>query len=187
MRKHAVLSHCGAYRYLLRRAWDEDEDLPGVLFIMLNPSTADAEIDDPTVRRCVGFAKAWGCGNIAVVNLFAFRATKPSAMLENGYQSAVGPENDAHIRQNSKSYREPGDYIVAAWGANGSDNRVKWRVDEVLKMLSLGELYALGFTNSGEPRHPLYCRADMTPVLWTQERGEKKAADPMTRKEPDGN
>jgi hypothetical protein len=169
MRKYAMLSRCQTYRYSLRRTWNED--LPGVLFIMLNPSTADAEIDDPTIRRCIGFAKAWGCGCISVVNLFAFRTPSPAVMMANGLESAVGPLNDAHIKELIEAFRDPGDYIVAAWGSHGSDKRIKWRVDEVVSMLPLGELSALGFTKNADPRHPLYCRADLTPMPWQGNHG----------------
>ena len=91
-RKQAVLSDCGTYRYRLWRKWGCGSPL---LFVMLNPSTADAEVDDATIRRCLGFADAHGFGELEVVNLYAYRATDPADLKRAGYP--VGPDNDAHI------------------------------------------------------------------------------------------
>src|SRR5262245_19133112 len=91
--KEALISPCGLYRYWLTRTWDNS--LRRVCWVMLNPSTADAEQDDPTIRRCVGFARSWGAGGIIVVNLFAFRASDPKALLRAA--DPVGPDNDGHI------------------------------------------------------------------------------------------
>lgn len=86
----AHLSACGAYRYALRRTWDPAR--PAALFVGLNPSTADAERDDPTTRRCVRFARDWGFGGLLVGNLFAYRATRPRDL--RAAAEPVGPEND---------------------------------------------------------------------------------------------
>ena len=94
MKSDAVISDCGKYRYRLTRKWGYGRPCG---FIMLNPSTADALHDDPTIRRCVGFAKAWGCGALIVVNLFAVRATSPREMMRA--DDPVGPENKEHVQR----------------------------------------------------------------------------------------
>ena len=93
--KDAVLSECKKYRYMLRRVWDRTK--PACLFIGLNPSTADATVDDPTIRRCVGFADSWGYGELVVGNLYAFRATKPKDMFNQ--DDPVGPFNDLWLKK----------------------------------------------------------------------------------------
>src|SRR5688572_12557148 len=94
----ARFSECGTYRYVLWRQWNEVNG--DVAFVGLNPSTADDEKDDPTIRRCIGFAKRWGYGGVVMLNLFAYRATRPDAMWAARVADAdiVGPQNDAHIR-----------------------------------------------------------------------------------------
>ena len=104
----ATISPCGLYRYELVRAWG---DPPFCAFVMLNPSTADGAEDDNTIRRCVGFAQRFGFGGFSVVNLFAFRATKPEAMLAAA--DPVGPDNDAHILGALAAAQR----VFAAWGA----------------------------------------------------------------------
>lgn len=111
---------------------------------MLNPSTADADIDDPTIRKCIGFAKRLGYGSILVNNLFAYRATDPKELKRNGY--LVGELNDGHI----KSMNVTTDKIVCAWGVNA---RGLSRVKDVLKLIE--NPYALRLTNDGVPWHPL--------------------------------
>jgi hypothetical protein len=142
------------YRYQLRRQWD---DGPLVAFIGLNPSTADETQDDPTIRRCIGFAKRWGYGGLIMANLFAFRATNPRVM-RDAASAAVGPLNDAHLEA---VYWESA-MIVAAWGAGGSYRN---RDREVARLL--GTMMALGFTKNGHPRHPLYVRADASLVEYS--------------------
>ncbi len=147
----AVVSDCGRYRYALTRRWASG---PMALFIMLNPSTADAEVDDPTIRRCIGFAKREGCGALRVENLFAWRATKPDEMFAQG-GVAVG-EADAAIRQ---AVQAMDGLVIAAWGG---DRRAEKRAREVTALLNeLGvEVLCLGATKAGAPRHPLYVRRD---------------------------
>lgn len=153
MTRDAVISPCGLYRYALRRTWAPG---PLALFCLLNPSTADAEVDDPTVRRGVGFAKNWGFGSMVFVNLFAYRTTKP-ANLWAFKGDRVGPENDMHI------YRQLlGSSIwVAAWGVGGG--QYPSRVDAVRQMPRSG-WRCLGTTKDGHPKHPLYLAAD-TPLV----------------------
>lgn len=142
----------GAYRYKLTRTWEPDTE--PLVFVMLNPSTADASQDDPTIRRCIGFAKRWGFGGIVVVNLYAFRATDPKEML--AAVDPVGPENDRVLADTADGLT-----VVAAWGVNASLERV-----DAVRALMPGRLLALGVTKDGHPRHPLYVRADARLIDW---------------------
>ncbi len=149
----AVFSNCGRYRYVLRRVWDESK--PSVLFIGLNPSTADAEKDDPTIRRCVRFAADLGFGAVIVVNLFAYRATEPGVLKR--VRDPVGRMNDRWI---ARSRKEAG-FVIAAWGVHG----VLRGRDRVV-MGRLGEAFCLGRTKGGQPRHPLYLSRSARPVAF---------------------
>lgn len=149
----AVLSADGLYRYELARTWS---DTAPVTFVMLNPSTADASLDDPTIRRCIGFARAWGHGGIRVVNLYALRSTDPKALW--CAPDPVGPDNDEYLRRAAAS----GGPLIAAWGANARPDRVA----AVLALPGLEALQALGVTKAGQPRHPLYLRGDAAPTPW---------------------
>jgi hypothetical protein len=153
MQRDACISACGRYRWSLSRAWDADLLKPWVGFVMLNPSTADASIDDPTIRRCIGFARAWGFAGLAVRNLFALRATYPMELMEA--DDPIGPENDRVIL----SLVGVCPVIVAAWGVHGA---LKDRGNRVRQMLSdRGQaLKCLGTTKEGHPKHPLYLPAD---------------------------
>ncbi len=146
MKTGAIFDPTGAYRYLLWREWD-----PGgsrIAFVMLNPSTADAASDDPTIRRCIGLACRWGYGALAVVNLFAYRATYPRELLKA--HDPVGPENDRYILE----IADRGDAALLAWGNHGT---LLGRNREVIRLLSGCErLYRLALTRAGQPRHPLY-------------------------------
>lgn len=139
------------YRYALWRTWDASNG-SRVMFIGLNPSTADETQDDPTIRRCVGFAKRLGAGQMIMANLFAFRATDPFTMLKLVHTDPVGPDNDAWLAR----LAEHAGIIVAAWGAHGGHRH---RDEQVIGMFS-DRLFALGVTKDGHPRHPLYLRAD---------------------------
>lgn len=146
MNKTAIIDNTGKYRYLLSRTWDED--LPPAVFIMLNPSTADAEADDPTIKRCINFAKAWDCGGIKVVNVFAYRATNPKELFKA--QNPIGIENERHIRE---SIINPG-LIVLAWGS--SCTKLKSGYEKVKEILKDSKTCCLGITKDGFPKHPLY-------------------------------
>ncbi|MGK9199471.1 DUF1643 domain-containing protein [Sinorhizobium meliloti] len=148
----AVISECGAYRYRLERQWDGDK--AKVAFLMLNPSTADASQDDPTIRRCIGFAKAWGFGGLIVGNLFALRSTDPKALYD--HPDPIGPDNDQHILAIAKSARK----IVCAWGTHGN---LHDRGREIAERLEFFDLVALKVTADGQPGHPLYLAADIQP------------------------
>ncbi len=144
----AIISECGKYRYLLHRG-DGDRTMP---IVMLNPSTADATLDDPTIRRCKGFAEREGCGRLVVANLYALRATKPNDLWTA--DDPIGPDNDITLAT-LLALHGP---IVCAWGANAKPDRVRWFVE--LAKAADAELFCLGTTKSGAPRHPLYIKAD---------------------------
>lgn len=146
MKSTATISDCGKYRYTLSRVWDMA--LPQMGFVMLNPSVADADADDPTIRKCIGFAKRAGCGGINVVNLFAFRATDPADLRKAGYP--VGPDNDTHVaRSMDASY-----LAVCAWGANARNLARPAQVLEMLRKRSV-HLVALRLLAGNVPAHPL--------------------------------
>jgi hypothetical protein len=155
VRRAARISECGRYRYVLLRRWGEG---PAVVFVMLNPSTADAEQDDPTIRRCVGFARAWGYDAVRVLNLYAYRSTNPAGLAKAGVL-AVGPRNDDYLLRHARS----GAPMVAAWGAH---RMARDRAATVTRRLGLRWL-ALGTTRDGSPRHPLYVRADAVLREWS--------------------
>lgn len=144
--KDAVLSDDGAYRFSLVRKWNLT--LPRLLWIMLNPSTADARKDDPTIKKCVGFADRFGHGSIEVVNLYALRATDPKDLWAATGARRCVPENDLWITEAAGRART----IVAAWGAHA---REPGRIDKVVKLLCNRELMCLGLTKDKQPRHPL--------------------------------
>ena len=150
LRRQAHFSSCGRFRYALRRLWNPA--LPQCTFIGLNPSRADAWVDDPTVRRCIGFARHWGFGSLLLLNLFAPRATDPRALRQ--VDDPVGPRNDRWLRAAARETPA----IVAVWGDGG---RYRGRADRVRSWL--GPLLCLGETRNGQPRHPLYLSAD-TPL-----------------------
>lgn len=146
------LSDDGLYRYRLWRRWDESK--PDMGWIMLNPSTADAEVDDPTIRRCIGFARREGCGGIQVVNLYALRCTKPKHLLDH-----PEPEGEENRMAWAEALYEGTDPVVAAWGAF---DHPAMPPSLALQGLALSTL-CLGRTKHGHPRHPLYVHAD-TPL-----------------------
>lgn len=154
----ATFSACGTYRYDLARRWDEAA--PRLLFVMLNPSTADAGHDDPTIARCLARARAGGFGAVRVVNLFAFRATHPRDLRRAA--EPVGPANDAAILGAARW----ADRIVCAWGVHGS---FRDRDYAVRRLLGHRPLYHLGLTKAGHPRHPLHLPYAAEPGPWQPE------------------
>lgn len=169
-RNGATLDKDREYRYRLWRTWDVEG--PTVAFVMLNPSTADENEDDPTLRRCLNYAKEWGYGRLEVVNLFALRATDPDELRK--HEAPIGGANDVHLCQVCESAEK----VVAAWGANGS---LLERGREVAEMLD-SNLYALGTTKGGHPIHPLYQPSDAEPELWkTQSLRTKTGQDDFKR------
>lgn len=135
------------YRYLLTRIWNPA--VPPVVYVMLNPSTADAMADDPTIRRCRGFAVREGAGGLVVVNLFALRSTDPRTL--TAHPEPVGPVNDAFIRRTVGGAHR----VIAAWGAAGVQGGRAATVTGLLRDRGV-TVHCLGQTATGQPRHPLY-------------------------------
>lgn len=168
MYKDAYFSDDRKYRYLLTRIWgEESKGIPlrqCALFIGLNPSTADETEDDPTIRRCIGYAKAWGYGGLIMANIFAFRATNPRDMFTQ--EDPVGPENDEYL---ILAHKFSG-ISVAAWGTHGKHRNRDLRVKRILDVQdSNGEekkLHCLRLTSQGHPAHPLYLPANLKPIIF---------------------
>jgi hypothetical protein len=151
--RQTILSPCRTYRYVLWREWIGGEGY--AMFIGLNPSTADERVDDNTIRREVGYAKAWGYGALCKVNLFGYRATAPSDMLRAA--DPVGPDNDARLLELARG----AGVVVAAWGIHGKHQDR----DAVVRALLPG-LHVLRLTKDGHPAHSLYLPKDLRPVPW---------------------
>lgn len=148
----AYFSPCRTWRYSLTRDVAPLTGEGTVVFIGLNPSTADEEQDDPTIRRCVRFARDWGFARLKMLNLYAYRSTDPRGLRDA--TDPVGPDNNCTIAKVCGG----SDLVVAAWGVHGEPERVA----QVLELVTAP--VALGLTKNGAPRHPLYVRADTLPV-----------------------
>lgn len=161
MNRSAILSDDLVYRYQLTRIWDTTKG--SACFVMLNPSVADANIDDPTIRRCVGFATKWGCGGIIVVNLSPFRATDPKE-LRGREDIAAEAANRVYISDAMRDSIR----VIAAWGAFDEKNQMLYRATQFVKGLGL-KVWCFGKTKYGQPRHPLYVRGDKELEEWGHE------------------
>jgi hypothetical protein len=154
----AATVYTTGYRYLLTHRWTPPTDpAPNAVFILLNPSTATATTDDPTVRRCVRFARRERCGGLVILNLFAVRATDPRALAR--HPDPVGAHNDLFLRLYTSGHTGP---VIAGWGVHGDLGGRAATVTARLRAARV-ELVCLGTTTAGHPRHPLYLRAD-TPI-----------------------
>jgi hypothetical protein len=149
----AVFSRDRRYRYVLCRRWASGQGL--VMFVGLNPSTADETQDDPTLRRCMGYAQDWGYAGLLMTNLFAWRATRPADLL--AAPAPIGPRNNAWLRQAATQAHR----VVAAWGAHGNH---QGRAQQVQALPP--PLHALRITQGGQPGHPLYLPKGLVPVAW---------------------
>lgn len=155
----ATFSRCGAYRYDLVREWNGRANM--VAFIGLNPSTADADENDPTIRRCIGFARSWGHTGLAMLNVYALRSTDPRGLWS--VDDPVGPQNDDLIQWWCGTVTR----VVCAWGTHAKPIRVR----RVMQIIGDGAT-CLGRTKHGCPKHPLYLRADTPLVPMHEEAGE---------------
>lgn len=147
----AVFSPDNRYRYTLWRVWDKS--IEQVLFIGLNPSIANADHDDPTVRRCIGFAKTWGYGGMWIANIFAFISSSPRYIQQ--VADPVGPDNEVWIKLLVNSFS----LVIACWGNRGNDPHRNQFIASLNR-----PLHCLAMTSSGNPAHPLYLPATATPI-----------------------
>lgn len=154
MIKSALLSDCQKYRYSLTRIWDES--LPKIMFIMLNPSTADGTQDDPTIRRCISFAKQYGYGGLYVCNIFAYRATNPKELLK--IHNPFGDQNIFITRQLADEVET----IVCAWGNKEIINKLlKGNEPYLLLQYCTNKLHYIDISKDGIPKHPLYLKSSL--------------------------
>ena len=128
------------------------------MFIGLNPSTADETNDDPTIRRCIGYAKSWGFGGIYMLNLFAYRATEPQELKK--VTDPIGSENNKFLKY-YLNYLSPERLNIACWGMRGAFMN---RSETVIELLGINNLSCLGITKDGYPKHPLYLKRNLKPV-----------------------
>ncbi len=158
----AIISDCGTYRYTLtRRIPQVVRWVKPVLFIMLNPSIADATINDKTITRCMGYANSWLCTELTVVNLFALRSTDPKDLKK--HPAPIGPDNDKHIAEQIEKHRLG--KIVLGWGNN---DLAQTRVNLIKSLLADRVAGCLVQNKNGSPKHPLYCRKSLEPseFIW---------------------
>jgi hypothetical protein len=153
MKRQTIFSRCRTYRYVLWRQWDS-RNPSYAMFVGLNPSTADEVTDDPTLRRCVGYAKRWGYGALCMTNLFAYRASEPAKM--KAHPAPIGPDNDRWLA----ALVQKASLVVAAWGVEG----VHRQRDQAVKRLLEDGLTCLHLTKDGHPGHPLYLKKTLTPI-----------------------
>ncbi len=163
MQGAAHFSPCGTWRYLLTRQWASEGTTLRV--VMLNPSTADAVQLDPTVRRCVGFARSWGHARLVVLNAYALRSTDPRGLWTHPEPVGEGIANDLHIRAQAQLAAAEGIPLLAAWGVHAQPERVA-RIVELVEGAG-AHLVCLGTTKEGAPRHPLYVAASTRPEAWS--------------------
>lgn len=156
----AIFSDCSRFRYVLTRSWNDEK--PKLCFIGLNPSIATAEINDPTIRRCMGYAMDWGLGGILMLNLFAYRATDPADMFKarkRGVDITGGRRNYFEaMREYISEYQAA--LTIAAWGNHGGG-----RGREALR--EIPRIHYLRLNANRSPAHPLYLPSDLRPTLWT--------------------
>lgn len=159
MDSSADFSDCRTYRYALWRTWGGVNGY--CMFVGLNPSTADETLDDPTIRRCIKFAKDWGYSGLCMTNIFAYRATDPKVM--KSVADPIGPDNDDWLRDSASQAA----VVIAAWGTHGKH---MGRADAVKRLLP--NLSYLRLTKDGHPSHPLYLPGNLRPQGFPNEAGE---------------
>jgi hypothetical protein len=166
----AVISNCQRYRYWLHRRWLAGQGW--TVFVMLNPSTADASLDDPTIRRCIRFAKDFGSHGLIVVNLFAWRATEPDDLFD--VDDPVGVMNHSYIvhacelaaqhEDDGKGGMHVPGKVICAWGAHPAATQEQKATVMGWIEEGYGAPFCLGRTKDGEPKHPLYLPAAARPL-----------------------
>lgn len=169
-RRTAVFSKDGKYRFTLKRIWDRSK--PRVMFIGLNPSTADGIDDDPTIVRIRNFAKDWGFGSLVICNLFAYRATKFMPLTTMGKDVIVGPGNDTVLKRIASKV----DTIIFCWGVNG---KTYLRHLDVINMFP--DAKCIEISKDGFPKHPLYLKSNLKPKKYVRPLTKKKSKSTKTR------
>lgn len=154
----AIFSECGKYRYMLGRSVNGTASRKTVMFIMLNPSIAGYENDDPTIRKCMRLAEKWGYGYITVLNLFAYIATDPADLKRA--RDPYGPDNMGHIDEHAAA----ADMIVCAWGNHGAYGDAGHKM--IARLNKKYALYAMIITMLGQPGHPLYLPENVQPLIF---------------------
>lgn len=157
-----IFSECETYRYTLERTWGP-KPTRYCMFLMLNPSTADEEKNDPTITRCIDYADRWGYDGLYVGNLYAIRATQPTHMwyAQRGGEDIIGPENNMWLRKMARR----SEMIIAAWGTPAEPDRVE-EIKILLNLTKSTPLHYLKLCNNGMPSHPLYLKKDLAPQRW---------------------
>jgi hypothetical protein len=157
----AIISACGQYRYHLWRQWNAS--LACMCWLMLNPSSADDKEDDPTIRKCIGFAKRHDCGGISVRNVFALRATDPTGLLR--HPDPFGPENEDYLM----SARNVSllTILVLGWGTKKGGKRLAHHYKRAENACVIQKPYCFGVTKDGDPGHPLYLPYDSPKMEWS--------------------
>lgn len=155
----AVFSECNQYRYELHRRWNHDEPVKSIMFLMMNPSTATADIDDPTVRKCRTYAGLWGYNHLIIGNVMAYRATHPEDLL-----AVYDPQGPANLSSLRRLMTDGSPFLVCAWGR--ISKKLAWAEDYVLKLIGDFDPHILRLNKSGRPWHPLYLPNDTEPVRW---------------------
>ena len=160
-RSGAVVSPCGFYRLRLWRRWDLEKRV--LLWIMLNPSTADASVDDPTILAICDFARRWGYGGIEVVNLYSYRTKSPEVLKSAGYP--IGPGNNLTISALVQWRAEPDQRqrVICAWGSKAQPERALAVYDMISEFVTP---CALAVNKDGTPKHPLYVKRDTVPSFY---------------------
>ena len=153
LERHAIFDSQRFYRYSLSRTWDSTKDK--VVFVMLNPSTADEHTEDSTLRKCIQYAQNFGYGSLEVVNLFAMIATKPKDLLTVSKEVAIGPHNSTYLNKALRS----ASLAIAAWGTNGTIHQRHLDVPDIFSNFTLHRLGSA--TKDGHPPHPLYLKYDL--------------------------
>lgn len=151
MQKASQLSPCLTYRYRLDRIWDDSK--PSVLFVLYNPSTADANQDDPTLRRCIGFAQSWGYGELCVINLYSLRTPDPNVL--RGHTQPKGSEHERSFQEALEGHSD----VICAWGLQGGP---------ISSHFSPGthRIFHLGLNRDSSPKHPLYLPSNTLRQEW---------------------
>jgi hypothetical protein len=159
----AIIDPTGRFRYSLTRSWEPGQPL--AVFVMINPSTADHTVNDPTIVRCIGFAKREGFGGMIVVNAYALRSTDP-VNVRRDPGAAIGPRNDGMIRLAASDADRTGGRIIVAWGPKTwARSRTRYVAHN---LLADWPLWCLGVAKDGSPRHPLMVRTEQPLTRWAR-------------------